>query len=116
MEPHSDVAHHQQVARMADADPRRAAQAAEEEHQRLVEDGVLGPSARAGLLHGRLSGEEKAAALRAFASGATNVLIATTVVEARIPLCLFLPHAACPGDPCPACSLRLLVLADLVVS
>ena len=42
----------------------------------------MGPDVRYGLLHGRLSSEEKAAALNAFASGDTNVLIATTVVEA----------------------------------
>ena len=43
----------------------------------------MGPDVRYGLLHGRLSAEEKAAALGAFASGETNVLIATTVVEAN---------------------------------
>lgn len=46
-----------------------------------MEGGVLGPGVSYGLLHGRLSGEEKADALAAFASGRTNVLIATTVVE-----------------------------------
>lgn len=56
-------------------------QAAEEEHRRLVEGGVLGPGVSHGLLHGRLSAEEKADALAAFAAGRTNVLIATTVVE-----------------------------------
>ena len=60
-------------------------QAAEEEHARLVEGGVLGPDVRYGLLHGRLPPEEKAAALAAFAAGDTNVLIATTIVEARCP-------------------------------
>lgn len=58
------------------------AQAAEEEHRRLTEGGIMGPDVRYGLLHGRLSAEEKTAALDAFASGETNVLIATTVVEA----------------------------------
>jgi hypothetical protein len=42
---------------------------------------VLGPGVSHGLLHGRLSAEEKADALAAFAAGRTNVLIATTVVE-----------------------------------
>ena len=46
------------------------------------EEGLLG-GARVGLLHGRLGGDEKAAALAAFASGETPVLIATTVIEAR---------------------------------
>ncbi len=57
--------------------------AAEEEHRRLAECGVLGEGVGHGLLHGRLSSDEKAAALHAFASGATQVLISTTVVEAR---------------------------------
>ncbi len=43
----------------------------------------MGPDVRYGLLHGRLSAEEKSAALEAFATGDTNVLIATTVVEVR---------------------------------
>ena len=42
---------------------------------------MLGPGVSYGLLHGRLSAEEKADALAAFAAGRTNVLIATTVVE-----------------------------------
>ena len=52
------------------------------------DEGLLG-GAKVGLLHGRLSGDEKAAALAAFASGDTPVLIATTVVEVRVPLRLF---------------------------
>ncbi|CAL8466793.1 g6329 [Coccomyxa elongata] len=58
--------------------------AAEEEHRRLEEGGVLGPGVAYGLLHGRLSAEEKADALAAFAAGRTNVLIATTVVEVGV--------------------------------
>ncbi len=56
--------------------------AAELEHKRLQEDGVLGDAA-CGLLHGRMSSEDKFAALKAFASGETPVLISTTVVEVR---------------------------------
>lgn len=79
----------------------------------------MGPDVRYGLLHGRLSSAEKAAALDAFASGATNLLIATTVVEARPPLHVFYApspsaHAAhrvlhysdapcCPRPPSPIC-------------
>ena len=59
-------------------------QAAEEEHRRLTDGGVMGPDVRYGLLHGRLSSEEKSAALEAFAAGDTNVLIATTVVEVTL--------------------------------
>lgn len=43
-------------------------------------EGQLG-SAKVGLLHGRLAPEEKIAALEAFSSGDTPVLISTTVVE-----------------------------------
>jgi len=39
---------------------------------------------RLGLLHGRLSNEEKEAAMNEFASGKTQVLVATTVVEVGI--------------------------------
>jgi superfamily II DNA/RNA helicase len=53
-----------------------------------VEGGILGPGVSYGLLHGRLSAAEKNAALEAFASGETNVLIATTVVEVPSPLAL----------------------------
>ena len=57
--------------------------AAEEEHRRLQQDGVLG-GVDCGLLHGRMSSEDKFAALQAFATGQTPVLISTTVVEVRI--------------------------------
>ncbi|HBE67206.1 MAG TPA: ATP-dependent DNA helicase RecG, partial [Planctomycetaceae bacterium] len=39
---------------------------------------------RVGLLHGRMSSEEKEAALVAFANGDTEILVATTVVEVGI--------------------------------
>lgn len=58
-------------------------QAAEAEYERLRQDGVLG-DAQCGLLHGRMAGEEKIAALQRFANGETPVLISTTVVEVRI--------------------------------
>ena len=54
--------------------------AAEEEHRHLQQTGVLG-DAKCGLLHGRMSSEDKFAALQAFAGGETPVLISTTVVE-----------------------------------
>ncbi|DBB02038.1 TPA: hypothetical protein ACH3X1_000615 [Trebouxia sp. C0004] len=57
--------------------------AAEEEHRRLQQTGVLG-DAKCGLLHGRMSSEDKFAALQAFASGETPVLISTTVVEVGV--------------------------------
>lgn len=46
-------------------------------------EGQLG-SAKIGLLHGRLAPEEKVAALEAFSSGETPVLISTTVVEVTL--------------------------------
>ena len=49
-----------------------------------MECGVLGRGVGHGLLHGRLGSDEKAAALHAFASGETQVLISTTVVEVRL--------------------------------
>jgi ATP-dependent DNA helicase RecG len=51
------------------------------EHARLCRK--LAP-ARVGLLHGALAPAEKEAALRAFADGRTDVLVATTVVELGI--------------------------------
>jgi ATP-dependent DNA helicase RecG len=39
---------------------------------------------RVGLLHGQLRSEEKAEAMRAFAAGETDVLVATTVIEVGI--------------------------------
>lgn len=66
--------------------------AAEEEHRRLQQDGVLG-DVRCGLLHGRMSSEDKFAALQAFATGQTPVLISTTVVEVSISDCPEATHA-----------------------
>lgn len=40
--------------------------------------------ARVGLVHGRMSGKEKDAAMADFASGATSLLVATTVVEVGV--------------------------------
>jgi ATP-dependent DNA helicase RecG len=60
---------------------RRGGVTAVAQHARLARE--LRP-ARVGLLHGGLSSGDKEAALRAFASGATNVLVATTVVELGI--------------------------------
>ncbi|MFC0283337.1 ATP-dependent DNA helicase RecG [Camelimonas abortus] len=54
--------------------------AAEERHAFLQER--LGP--RVGLLHGRMSGRDKEAAMERFASGEDQVLVATTVVEVGV--------------------------------
>ncbi len=56
------------------------AMAAVERHRQLAER--FGP--RVGLVHGRLAGPAKAAALEAFASGDSRLLVATTVVEVGV--------------------------------
>ena len=61
---------------------RSEAKAAVEEHARLQEK--IFPDLRLGLLHGRLRSEEKDAVMRAFADGALDVLVATSVVEVGI--------------------------------
>jgi ATP-dependent DNA helicase RecG len=53
-----------------------------EVHRHLAEE--VFPELRVGLLHGRLSSEAKQAAIHAFASGATQVLVSTTVVEVGV--------------------------------
>jgi ATP-dependent DNA helicase RecG len=53
-----------------------------EEHRHLAME-VFG-DLRVGLLHGRLSSEEKQAAIGAFARGQTQVLVSTTVVEVGV--------------------------------
>jgi ATP-dependent DNA helicase RecG len=57
------------------------ARAAEDEHEHLVRE--LEPL-RVGLVHGRLSGAQKASAMQAFAARETQVLVATTVIEVGI--------------------------------
>eukprot|EP00808_Paulinella_micropora_P006580 g67082.t1 len=42
------------------------------------------PDLNVGLLHGRLSSEEKVAVIQAFAQGDTNVLVSTTVIEVGV--------------------------------
>jgi RecG-like helicase/DNA polymerase III epsilon subunit-like protein len=54
---------------------------AEEEFKRLEE---TYPNVKFGMVHGKMSGEEKNAALDAFASGRTRVLVATSVVEVGV--------------------------------
>ena len=53
-----------------------------EVHRELAEEEFADLSV--GLLHGRLSSEEKQRALEAFAAGATQVLVSTTVVEVGV--------------------------------
>jgi ATP-dependent DNA helicase RecG len=56
--------------------------AATAEFERLRTD--VFPDLRLGLLHGQMPGEEKESAMRAFAAGEIDVLVATTVVEVGI--------------------------------
>ncbi|MFO7630190.1 MAG: ATP-dependent DNA helicase RecG, partial [Prochlorococcaceae cyanobacterium] len=51
-------------------------------HRELQEE--VFPDLQVGLLHGRLRGEDKQAAIRAFATGQTQVLVSTTVVEVGV--------------------------------
>ena len=56
-------------------------QTAIDTHQRLVAEL---PGLRVGLVHGRLKGDEKQAAMAAFAGGEIDVLVATTVIEVGV--------------------------------
>ena len=63
------------------ADSFERFKSAEVEHKALVEKF---PGITFGILHGQMNSEEKAAALKAFADGHTQVLIATSVVEVGV--------------------------------
>ena len=63
------------------ADSFERFKSAEVEHKRLVEKF---PQIKFGILHGQMNSEEKAAALKAFADGHTQVLVATSVVEVGV--------------------------------
>ncbi len=58
------------------------ARAAVDEYERLQEN--VFPDLRLGLLHGRMSGEDKETIMATFAHGALDVLVATSVVEVGI--------------------------------
>lgn len=58
------------------------ARAAVEEHARLSRE--VFPEFRLGLLHGRMSAEEKEAVMRAFYAGEIHILVSTAVVEVGI--------------------------------
>ena len=59
-----------------------AAKAAEQMHQQLSTQ--VFPHVRVGLLHGRLSPDEKEAAMKSFGAGDTKILVATTVIEVGV--------------------------------
>jgi ATP-dependent DNA helicase RecG len=64
------------------ASPTRSLSAAEDVVAELREGALRG--LRLDLLHGRLPAEEKERAMRAFAAGETDVLVATTVIEVGV--------------------------------
>ncbi len=70
------------VCPLVAASEKQRGKAAELEATRLAE-GELRDFA-VGVLHGQMHSSEKAAAMAAFSSGATNVLVATTVIEVGI--------------------------------
>ncbi|HEY3937783.1 MAG TPA: ATP-dependent DNA helicase RecG [Bryobacteraceae bacterium] len=59
-----------------------AVKAAEKMHEHLA--AKVFPNVPIGLLHGKLSGDAKEAAMRAFQSGETKILVATTVIEVGV--------------------------------
>jgi ATP-dependent DNA helicase RecG len=67
----------------AASDGERELKAAVNERERLLADGVL-TAPQCAVLHGRMSWEDKEATLRGFVSGATPVVISTTVVEVGV--------------------------------
>ena len=70
------------VCTMIEDDAESPQNAAEAIHRELAE--ALPEALRLGLVHGRLPPEEKAAAMAAFKSGETQVLVATTVIEVGV--------------------------------
>ncbi|MBI4741251.1 MAG: ATP-dependent DNA helicase RecG [Betaproteobacteria bacterium] len=69
------------VCPLIEESEKRQLQTALDTHATLSEE--LG-DLRIGLVHGRLKGHEKAAAMAAFAAGETDVLVATTVIEVGV--------------------------------
>ena len=61
-----------------------AARAATEEYERLCSEEFPDLAGRIELLHGRMSGRDKDAAMRRFAAGETAILVSTAVVEVGI--------------------------------
>jgi ATP-dependent DNA helicase RecG len=70
------------VLPLVDESDKLELRSAVEVHRQLSEEEF--PDLRVGLLHGRLNSAEKQAAIGAFASGETQVLVSTTVVEVGV--------------------------------
>lgn len=65
------------------AETMEEVKAATTEYKKLVDDKSLGKNTRIGLLHGSLKSEEKEAAMHDFATGKTQALVSTTLVEVQ---------------------------------
>ncbi|MFH1419252.1 MAG: ATP-dependent DNA helicase RecG [Planctomycetota bacterium] len=80
---------------LIDESDKMAFRAATTEYRRLQEEVFTGHAV--GLLHGRLSAEERDAGMRDFVSGKTAALVATTVIEVGIDVpnatCMVIEHA-----------------------
>jgi len=70
------------ICPLVEASDKIEAKAAVEEYERLQK--YVFPDLRLGLLHGRLKGDEKEAAMAQFARGELDILVATSVVEVGI--------------------------------
>jgi len=70
------------VLPLVEASEKLDLRSAVETHRQLQQE--VFPDLGVGLLHGRLPGEEKLRAIRAFATGDTQVLVCTTVVEVGV--------------------------------
>ncbi len=70
------------ICPLIDASPTVVARSATEEYQRLQR--AVFPDLRCTLLHGRLPAREKAERMAAFAGGAVDLLVATSIVEVGV--------------------------------
>ncbi len=70
------------ICPLIEASEKLEARAATEEYERLSK--TIFPDLRLGLLHGRMSADEKEAVMRQFRNGELDILVATSVVEVGI--------------------------------
>jgi ATP-dependent DNA helicase RecG len=70
------------VCPLVDGSERIAARSATQERDRLADEALAG--LKVGLLHGQMSTAEKEGVMDAFRSGATQVLVTTTVIEVGV--------------------------------
>lgn len=70
------------ICPLVEESDRLEAKAAVEEYERLQQD--IFPHLELGLLHGRMTGEEKESTMARFARGELDILVATSVIEVGI--------------------------------